>query len=72
MLTYGQDPESPTPESDDSTAVVPETHLPLSQSSFDTLRATINSLQQCEDYGIDLYIDCVHLVHHLMQDDQLL
>ena len=35
MLTYGQDPESPTPESDDSTAVaVPETHLPFSQSSF--------------------------------------
>ena len=70
---YGLDPEAPTPESDDDNAVViPETQLPLSQSSLAILQASINPLEQCEDYGAKLYINCVRLVHQLMLDDQLL
>ncbi len=48
------------------------THLPLSQTSLDTLQATINPLQECDGYGVHLYMDCVRVVYQLMLDDQLL
>ena len=70
---YGQDPEAPIPDSDDdATIVIPENQLLLSQSSLDALQAAINPLQECDDYGIQLYKDCVRVVHQLMQNDQLL
>jgi hypothetical protein len=41
--TYGRDPDGPIPESDDDTVMVsvPDTNIPLSQSSLDTLHTTI-------------------------------
>lgn len=29
-------------------------------------------MQECDDYGAQLYMDCVCLMHQLMQDDQLI
>ena len=74
ILLYGDDPEAPTPECDDdgATVTVPEIDLPLSQYSLDVLEVTINPMQECDDYGLQLYMDSVHLVHQLMQDNQLI
>ena len=46
----------------DAAIVVPENQLLLSQSSLDALQAAINPLQEC-DYGIQLYKDCVRVIH---------
>ena len=62
-------------ESDDddgARVTVPVIDLPLSQSSLDVLEARISPMQECDDHGVQLYMDCVHLVHQLMHDDQLL
>ena len=74
ILLYGDDPEAPTPECDDdgATVTVPEIDLPLSQYSLDVLEVTINPMQECDDYGLQLYMDSVHLVHQLTQDNQLI
>lgn len=29
-------------------------------------------MQECDDYGLQLYLDCVCLMHELMQDDELI
>ena len=31
---------------------MPQTECPLSATEFDILRSTINSLEECDDYGI--------------------
>ena len=72
--TFGLDPDGPIPESDDDTVMisVPDTNIPLSQSSFDTLHTTIDPLQDCDDFGVDLYVRTVRLMYQLMQNDDLL
>ena len=46
--------------------------IPLSQASVQTLHATVNPLQDCNDNGIQLYRDTVHIVFQLMQNDNLI
>ena len=67
------DPDAPTPDSDDDTVVisVPNTNIPLSQSSLDTLHSTIDPLQDCDDFGADLYVRTIRLMYQLMDNDDL-
>ena len=70
---YGLDPDAPLPDDIDTTIVtVPDTHIPLSQASTQALESAVNPLQSCNDYGVQLYKDSVHLVYQLMQNDNLL
>ena len=70
--TYGLDPEAPPPDSDDNAIVIPHTSLPLSDNSMHLLTSSINPLQQCTDNGMQMYYDCLSLVHQLMQQDHLI
>ena len=74
MFACEQDSEISILENDslDTAAVcVPDVHLPLSESSISTLKATIDPLYQCDDHGVQLYVECLHLVFQLMQNDNL-
>lgn len=51
---------------------VPVTHIPLSSSSLQQLSNTINPNEECSDFGKQLYINTVHLVYALMQNDGLI
>lgn len=67
MSTYGEDSKATVFDlNDDTDVTVPNIDIPLSQSSWDTLIAIINPLQECDDGGIQLYINCVQLVYQLM------
>jgi len=48
-------------------------YIPLSTSSLQQLKSTINPNEQCtSDFGKQLYINIVCLVYTLMQDDDLI
>lgn len=76
--TFGIDPqESLSSEADDesestNSVVIPETDITLSQSSQNTLRATVNPLAQSNTQGIDLYLQAITAVNRLMHIDGLL
>lgn len=57
---------------DENAVTIPQTFIPLSEDSLENLKATINPLQSSDDYGHQLYKDCVYLVYQLMQNDNLL
>ena len=68
---YGLDPDVDSPEPEGlSEVVVPDTSLPLSSASLQTLQSTVNPLTSSGD-GIDLYIQVVQCVHQLMEDDDI-
>ncbi len=74
-LVYGiEDSSSESDDEDDypNDVVVPDIYLPLSQNSVQQLQASINPLEICNDHGKQLYLDTVHLVFQLMQNDDLL
>ena len=35
---------------------MPQTECPLSAAEFDALRSTIKPFEECDDYGIGLYV----------------
>ena len=47
-------------EEEECSVVVPPTNIPLSQNSLDQLGASVNPLQDCEDFGKQLYKDTVY------------
>ena len=72
---YGQDTYSESDSGsgeDESSVIVPLTHIPLSCNSLQQLRNTINVNEECSDFGKQLYINTVHLVYNLMQNDGLI
>ena len=52
---YGIDWNGPTGV-DHETVVVPDTENPLSPAQLDLLRDTINPMEECDQYGISLYL----------------
>ena len=73
--TYGTDHNSPLTnedEEEETTVTVPDTDIPLSQASLLTLQASVNPLERCYDFSIQLYKNCVHLVYQLMQSNDLI
>ena len=56
----------------ESSVIVPLTHIPLSSNSLQQLRNAINVNEECSDFGKQLYINTVHLVYTLMQNDNLI
>lgn len=75
-FTYGVDPDpsSDIGSEDEGHVVVPQIHIPLSQASLQQLHATIDPLNFTNplDFGEELYLDTVHMLYDLMQDDELL
>ena len=71
--TYGRDPNSEVPDDDvrNETVVVPVVDIPISTSSAQSLRQNIDPLQQCDDFGKQLYLDTVTLLYDLMVNDGL-
>ena len=52
---YGIDWNGPTGV-DHETVAVPDTENPLSPAQLDLLRHTINPMEECDQYGISLYL----------------
>ena len=69
--TYS-DSNSSDEDNYESSVIVPLTHIPLSSNSLQQLRNTINVNEECSDFGKQLYINTVHLVYTLMQNDNLI
>ena len=74
---YGTDPDQILQEEDDSELdatiiMVPDTTLPLSASSMDTLKLSVDPLGPSTSFGADLYVRAIALVGTLMQSDDLL
>lgn len=70
--TFGIDPSDAQNNDAEDTerVVVPQVEIPLSPYILQRLHAEIDVLQQCDDFGKQLYIDTVHLLYDLMiQDD---
>ena len=57
---------------DSDTIIVPQVRIPLSEGSLEDLAATVNPLQQVNDFGKQLYIETVHKLFDLMTNDGLL
>ena len=73
LETYGYDPDDPSDEvQEEATVVIPNTDLPLSQTSLHTLQAAVHPLEECADNGIQFYRNCVHVVFQAMHNDGLL
>ena len=56
---------------DDASVMVPQTSITLSHSSLQHLNSSINPLQDCDDFGKNLYLDTVQLLFTLMSNDGL-
>ena len=54
---YGYDPNEPHTSTDEEESVVPPTNIPLSQPSIKQLNTAINPMQDCDDFGKQLYLD---------------
>ena len=71
-VQYGIDPNALDIAQDDQDSVeVPETNIPLSDESFQTLSSTVDPLRVSDVYGVDLYLETVSLLHSLMRRDGL-
>ena len=69
----GSDNHSSSDEDNNEDSIfVPVTHIPLSSGSLQQLSSTINPNEECSDFGKQLYINTVHLVYALMQNDGLI
>lgn len=55
---YGYDPDESSTDEDNSTIVIPNTDLPLSQASISILQSSVNPLEECDDSGIQFYYNC--------------
>lgn len=51
---------------------VPEISIPLSNESIQDLETAINPLEQCDDFGEQLYMNTVNYVYGLMINDDFL
>ncbi len=72
--TYGVDP-SDTQDADDldgDRVVIPQIDIPLTSTSLQELSVQINPLQECNDFGKQIYIDTVHVLYTLMVTDRIL
>ena len=70
---YGYDPNEPhTSADEEESVVVPPTNIPLSQSSIEQLNTVINPMQDCDDFGKQLYLDTVQQLFSLMSNDGLI
>lgn len=68
LESYGIDPEAPLPdeeELEEPSVVVPDTDIELSVVGLQTI------VEQCNDYGIQLYTNTVETVYQFMQDENL-
>ena len=71
-LTDDTDDYSSGEDDNEPSIAVPLTHIPLSSSSLQQLRNTINPNEECSDFGKQLYINSVQLIYALMQADDLI
>ena len=69
---YGIDVGIQTPEDPRSEVIIPDTSIPLSGESIHAFKSTVYPLRSCNDYGIQLYCECVAVVYSLMERDNLL
>ena len=65
---YGYDPDEPHSTDEEQSVIVPPTNIPLSQSSVDQLNVAINPMQDCNDFGKQLYLDTVQQLFTLMSN----
>ena len=52
------------PDDDISTVSVPEIISPLSRSAMGYLSTMVDPLQNSTNHGMDIYVNCIHVVHH--------
>ena len=57
------------PDDDISTVSVPEIISPLSRSAMGYLSTMVDPLQNSTNHGMDIYVNCIHVVHQLLQND---
>ena len=74
-LTYRIDSSESQYSSDAEDAervIVPQIEIPLSPYSLQQLHEEIDELQQCDDFGKQIYINTLHALYHLMISDDLI
>ena len=59
---FGVDWNGPLPSSSTNCVIVEPPPSPLSQQDFRQLCHLINPLDPCQDYGIQLFLDCVDFI----------
>ena len=69
---YGIDTDELTEDDDVSIVDVPQTVLPLSETSLDSLTNSIDPEAHSTDQGIDIYLRTVAFIHDCMQNDGLI
>ena len=62
---YGDSVDDPVPSVEVESITIPEGRFTLRASELDQLHATVNPLQESENYGIDLYISVLTFLHSI-------
>ena len=62
---YGMDWNGPAVVNHE-TVVIPDTETPLSPAQLDLLRHTINPMEECDHYGISLYVATQAFVYSII------
>ena len=75
-LFEGPTPDYPTGSDDEvvetyEQVTIPEIDIPLSNNSLQQLHVSINPLQDCDDFGKQLYLDTILILFNLMSADNL-
>ena len=66
---YGIDWNGPLSVDNDNIVTVPDTECPLFPEQFSILQATIDPLQSCEDFGVQIYIETREFVYTCINDE---
>ena len=62
---YGVSDEDPRPEEHSNTINIPESHFSIGEQQLLHLQNDINPLQECDDYGIELYLSTVQFLQSI-------
>ena len=59
---YGVSNDDPTPQRENSSVTVPDSRIAIPTDVLQNLQNHVNPLQECDDYGIELYLSTVHFL----------
>ena len=63
-MNYGIDPDGPLPDDDDSNTIVVPPILGIDNEQYEDLALAIDPMVLSDDYGIDIYLQCLDFVQN--------
>jgi len=63
-MNYGIDPDGPLPDDDSSNAIVIPPISGIDGEQYEDLTLAIDPMCLSDDYGIDLYLQCLYFVQN--------